>query len=138
VENVIRRMEAIYDPSFSPLEGKLATSYRTAERINNKRVAIDRIHKLHEEPMASILSPPLYTKRPLTPPPSSPKRKRDQRLSVGERNYKVRKKWVPKQKHRLEENQGTSDPSQESVRRSFRTRSKLNYNVLPKDDAMEE
>lgn len=29
VENVIRRMEAIYGPSFSPLEGKLATSYRS-------------------------------------------------------------------------------------------------------------
>jgi hypothetical protein len=29
LENVIRRMEAIYGPSFSPLEGNLATSYRS-------------------------------------------------------------------------------------------------------------
>ena len=29
VENVIRRMEAIYGPSFSPLEGKMATSFRS-------------------------------------------------------------------------------------------------------------
>ena len=29
VENVIRRMEAIYGPSFSPLEGEIATSYRS-------------------------------------------------------------------------------------------------------------
>ena len=29
VENVIRRMEAIYGPSFSPLEGEMATSYRS-------------------------------------------------------------------------------------------------------------
>ena len=29
VENVIRRMEAIYGPSFSPLDGKMATSYRS-------------------------------------------------------------------------------------------------------------
>ena len=28
LENVIRRMETIYGPSFSPLEGKMATSYR--------------------------------------------------------------------------------------------------------------
>ena len=29
VENVIRRMEAIYGPSFAPLEGKMSSSYRS-------------------------------------------------------------------------------------------------------------
>ena len=100
-------MEAIYDPSFSPLEGKRATSYRgkhiyillfffrtrganyicilAVERIKNKKAATDRIHKLFEEPMSSFFSqasppPPSLS----TPPPSPPpKRKRDQLLSPG-------------------------------------------------------
>lgn len=73
---MIRRMEAIHGPSFSPLEGKLATSYQIKhlfclffsvvlkaltddyvavdrDRIKNKNAATDRIHKL-EEPMASF------------------------------------------------------------------------------------
>jgi len=143
LENVIRRMEAIYGPSFSPLEGEMATSYRTVDRIKNKKAASDRIHKLFEEPMTSFFSqasPPRYTSPPLsTPPPSPPpKRKRDQLLSPGERIYKVRKHWVPKDKkdqdqgYETEHNSG-SQP-QEPVRRSTRARSKVNYNV---DGAME-
>ncbi|KAF8809400.1 hypothetical protein BYT27DRAFT_7337171 [Phlegmacium glaucopus] len=102
LENVIRRMEAIYGPSFSPLEGKMATSYRAVERMKNKAAATDRLHKLHEEPMASYFtqaSPPPYRGVPLsTLSPPILRRKRDKVLPSGERNYKVRKRWVPKSK----------------------------------------
>jgi len=130
-------MEAIYGPSFSPLEGKMATSYRAVDRMKNKKAATDRMHKLLEEPMTSFFSqasPPPCTSPPSTPspPPSPPpKRKRDQLLSPGERNYKLRKHWVPKAKNNQEEHE---TESQEPVRRSTRSRSKVSYNV---DDVME-
>jgi len=136
-------METIYGPSFSPLEGKMATSYRAVDRIKNKKAATDRIHKLFEEPMTSFFSqasPPRYTSPPLsTPPPSPPpKRKRDQILSPGERNYKVRKHWVPKVKRNQEEHEteynSESQHSKVPIRRSTRARSKVSYKV---DDVAE-
>jgi hypothetical protein len=109
----------------------------------------------------SQASPPPYTIPLSTPPPSpSIKRKRDQILSpsgkdsfgiisldhlltkiIIERNYKVRKHWVPKanrnQEHETECNIGSqhSNVPQKPVRKSTRARSKVSYKV---DDAMEE
>jgi hypothetical protein len=135
--------------------------YIAIDRIKNKNAATNRIHKLLEDPMASLFSQasPPPCKSPSSTPP--PKRKRDQLLTPGgksfffvthlfghflltqdnnyiERNYKVRKHWVSKDKRNQEEEKETeynSETPQEPVRRSTRARSKANYKV---DDAMEQ
>jgi hypothetical protein len=107
----------------------------------------------------SQASPPPYTSALSTPPSPSIKRRRDQTHFFGgkvffdsslasftnkivpERNYKVRKHWVPKAKRNQEqetEYNGESQHltvSQEPVRRSARVRNKVSYNV---DDEMEK
>ncbi|KAJ3515362.1 hypothetical protein NLJ89_g1811 [Agrocybe chaxingu] len=90
VQNVIRRMEAIYGPSILPIEGRMATSYRAVERMKGKEAAAEEFAKFFQSYEANYFSQ-------ASPPPSfkpsktRTKRKRNQHDDNTPRAQKHRK-----------------------------------------------
>ncbi|KAF8964814.1 hypothetical protein BDZ97DRAFT_2075072 [Flammula alnicola] len=102
VNNVIKRMEAIYGPSVSPLEGKKATSYRAVERIKEKEAATKKFEKKFDEVLEKYWQPvsPRSLDDP-SPTPSLPlKRKPSAKERKDEAEFRVRSRSAPAEKKR--------------------------------------
>ncbi|KAF8152903.1 hypothetical protein B0H34DRAFT_800180 [Crassisporium funariophilum] len=134
VENVTRRLEALYGLSFHPFESKRSTSYRAVERMRDKEAALEKMREMLREPNASLFrqrSPRPH--RSPTPPPSPPLKKR--KLTKDDRDCVPRKRWVPKVPGANVEEKGSQNEEELSkpTRRSTRTRKEIRYTFQVED-----
>ncbi|PPQ70556.1 hypothetical protein CVT26_013142 [Gymnopilus dilepis] len=130
VENVIKRMEAIYGPSILPIEGERATSLRAVERINAQEAASKKFERRLKEHLDQIFAPPntdIEPSKPPTPPPPTRKMSRQAEkegkfelfstrfCSVTlhlERDFVPRKRWSAKDKSKRKRVQEAPDEAQ--------------------------
>ncbi|KAF9559777.1 hypothetical protein CPC08DRAFT_708531 [Agrocybe pediades] len=97
VENVIKRMEAIYGPSILPIEGERATSFRSVERMKNKQESSKAFEVKFDQEVAKYFDPiTLHVSRSPSPQPLLPQLTlRNKTARQDAASYKARKKRTP-------------------------------------------
>ncbi|KAF9483320.1 hypothetical protein BDN70DRAFT_328644 [Pholiota conissans] len=103
VENVIKRMEALYGPSILPLEGPKSTSFRAVERIRAKAAAREKINNTLNDEVDKYWETPVpeIPETPEEPPQKARRKKRKLAMDKHlEAEFKGHAKPVPKKKPR--------------------------------------
>ncbi|KAF8171299.1 hypothetical protein BJ912DRAFT_1047579 [Pholiota molesta] len=116
VENVIKRMEALYGPSILPLEGEKSTSFRAVERMRDKEAARKEMNSKLDDELAKYWQTPPPVLPDVPPPKTTSGKKR--RLAIDKHmdaDFRGKVKPAPKKKRRIASDTKPKRKSQEAI-----------------------